>query len=88
MSGAEGINQRWIVLILIVVGIIAFLTTAFADNFSFTFSLKEKAFAFDTVLQNVGPAIIASLFIERAVEVVVQTWRKFGKQNIEKCAGK
>lgn len=65
---------------LIVIGLGAFLL---AYLFPFTFPLKKDAFKLDEVMHILGPAIIAALLVERAVEVIVMAWRKFGRMVIE-----
>ena len=69
----------------IAIGVLLILSwiAATSVSFTFTFSLKENAFDFDTVIKFLGPAFIASLFVERAVEVVVTTWRKLGREELE-----
>lgn len=47
------------------------------------FSLKSDIYKFDVLLSLLGPAIVASMFIERAVEVFVVGHRKFGREELE-----
>lgn len=73
-------SLRNIIKILGVVGVATLLLHQF---FLFTFPFKGSSFDIDTITSLLGPAFIAAAFVERAVEIIVQTWRKFGREHLE-----
>lgn len=80
-SPIAGKKFRWGSLVAVL--IIAALAYPLSKSFLLVFSLKENALEFTTVIGLLGPALVASLFVERAVEVVVTTWRKLGRDQKE-----
>ena len=70
-SAIAGKRIRWGSLVAAL--LIAVLAYYLSESFLFVFSLKENALEFTTVIGLLGPALIASLFVERAVQVVVTT---------------
>lgn len=77
-------NERTAAAVSIALVFIFLLSGLLASDFLFVFSLRENAFQFSTLMQLMGPAIIASLFIERAVEIFVSSPRKLKRKEIEK----
>jgi len=68
----------------IAIAIVLFICAWIVPSVSlFTFPINSKIFTLEKLLLLLWPAVVASLFIERAVEAIVVGWRKLGREHIE-----